>query len=372
MSPMTSNITSLHSAGLKQRLRNTPPALLSHGTAATFSAPNGLEYKLKKPTSTSSPSSGPTGLKLKLRCIQSAIRETPPVAAAGRKRKLQVVLSPDDDDTDSEVDIMSTAKKVKKTKTKAAVVVEDEEEEQVEEKKAGLQLPTMKRNARILDPNNAHHAALIASASKVSNDYYDSDAEDLPGKEKDTTKPDLFRNVAWGDFATDYSNDADFSPSPAFSQFVPGRFELLEDGSVRDQKSKLVLKLLDKNGRKRIFANPPPRDWSSQEAITALNKRTVQQIRRNTAVRFREVVLPYVGEERAWILANLSSGKPTMGWKTFVDEFNKAFEGKMLVGVDGARPFRSHSSLTKEVERFGVDFYGKGLVPSGGKKVRKK
>jgi hypothetical protein len=369
MSPITSNNTSLHSAGLKQRLRNTPPALLSHGTAATFSPPTGLKYQLKKPAPTSSPSSVPSGLKLKLRCLQSALRETPPVAAAGRKRKLQVVVCPDDDDTDSEVDIMATAKKVKKTKTKAPVVVEEEEE--VEEKKAGLQLPTMKRNARILDPNNAHHTALIASASKVGNDYYDSDADDLPGKVKDTTKPDLFRNVAWGGFATDYSN-AEFSPSPAFSQFVPGRFELLDDGSVCDQKSKLVVKLLDKNGRKRIFANPPPRDWSSQEAITALNKRTVQQIRRNTAVRFREVVVPYVGEERAWILANLSSGKPTKGWKTFVDEFNKAFEGKVLAGVDGARPFRSHSSLTKEVERFGADFYGKGLVPSGGKKGARK
>jgi hypothetical protein len=330
--------------------------------SGAFSSPSTrLDLKFQKPALTSSPPSGPSGLTLKLRCIQSALQEKSPVAAAGRKRKVQLVTSAEDD-TDSEIDIVPTAKKVKKSK----VVVEKEEV------KAGLHLPTMKRNERILDSANPSHAALIASAIKASSDIYDSDADDLPGKVKDTTKPDLFRNVAWGDFATNYSNDAEFSPSPSFSQFVPGRFELLEDGTVRDQKDKLVVKLLDKNGRKRIFANPPPRDWATQEAITALNKRTVQQIRRNTAVRFRDVVKAYVGEERSWILANLSSGKPTKGWKVFVEDFNKMFGGKLLAGVDGARPFRSQSSLTKEVERFGAEFYGKGVVPPGGKKGRRK
>jgi hypothetical protein len=89
-------------------------------------------------------------------------------------------------------------------------------------------------------------------------------------------------------------------------------------------------------------------------------------------VRFREVVQAYVQEERTWILANLTNGKPTKGWKTFVDEFNRTFAGRMLVGAAGARPVRSHSSLTKEVERFGAEFYTKGLVPVPAKKEAKK
>lgn len=128
---------------------------------------------------------------------------------------------------------------------------------------------------------------------------------------------------------------------------------------MADQKAKLIVKLTDKVGNKRIFTNPPPRDWNSQEAMSSLNKRTVQQIRRNTNVRFREVVLPYVSDERRWILAN---GKPTKGWKSFVEDFNMEFEGKKLVGVEGVRPGRTHSSLTKEVDRFG-GFYSKGQVP---------
>ena len=133
------------------------------------------------------------------------------------------------------------------------------------------------------------------------------------------------------------------------TQFVPGRFELLPDGTASDQKKKLMIKLTDKQHRQRIFLNPPPRDWNNQDAITALNKRTVQQIRRNTSVRFREVVEPYVKEEREWILAHLTDGKPTNGWKR-------------LTGCNAARPERSHSSLTKEVERFGA-MYSKGVVP---------
>ena len=124
-----------------------------------------------------------------------------------------------------------------------------------------------------------------------------------------------------------------------------------------------MVKLLDNAGRKRIFTNPPPRDWTDQEAISALNKRTVQQIRRNTNVRFRDIVHAYVQEERRWILANLTNGKPVMGWKEFVDMFNHAFQGKVLQGAKEPRPFRSLSSLTKEIERFGPMWYAKGLVP---------
>jgi hypothetical protein len=146
------------------------------------------------------------------------------------------------------------------------------------------------------------------------------------------------------------------------TQFVPCRFERLPDGSASDQKRKLIIKLTDKQHRQRIFLNLPPRDWTNQEAITALNKRTVQQIRRNTSVRFREVVEPYVRQEREWILAHLTDGKPTAGWKQFVDAFNRQFEGRTFAGCEGPRPERSHSSLTKEVERFG-DVYAKGVVP---------
>lgn len=232
-----------------------------------------------------------------------------------------------------------------------------------------LVTPLMKRNKRILDLSNSHHARLIADATKKGPEYYDSDADDLPGSVKDTNKPHLFRNVKWGAYATDFTDDVDFVKEPEFTQFVPGRFELQPDGTVCDQKAKLVIKLRDKSGRKRIFANPPPRDWSSQEAITALNKRTVQQIRRNTNVRFREVVRAYVPEERRWILANLNAaGKPAQGWKVFVDNFNARFEGTVLASVKGTRPYRSHSSLTKEVERFGPQFYAKGLVPALAKK----
>lgn len=146
------------------------------------------------------------------------------------------------------------------------------------------------------------------------------------------------------------------------TQFVPGRFERLPNGTASDQKFKLIIKLTDKQHRQRIFLNPPPRDWNNQEAITALNKRTVQQIRRNTSIRFREVVEPYVKEEREWILAHLTEGKPTNGWRRFVDDFNREFEGKKLGQSGAVRPERSHSSLTKEVERFGK-IYSKGVVP---------
>ncbi|RYO44895.1 hypothetical protein AA0113_g10638 [Alternaria arborescens] len=281
------------------------------------------------------------GLKLKLTCIQSALHPSPlPIAGAGHKRKFT--------HHEDDVQLPPIAPSLP------------------------ISIPTMKRLKRILDPQKTEHAVLIAAATKDGAEYYDSDASDVAGDVKDTTKPELFRNVTWGAYATSYDNDADFQAQPESTQFVPGRFELLADGTVRDQKHKLVIKLLDKNRKKRIFANPPPRDWASQEAITALNKRTVQQIRRNTSVRFREVVQAYVQEERTWILANLTNGKPTKGWKTFVEEFNKTFAGRIPVGAAGARPVRSHSSLTKEVERFGAEFYTKGLIPVPAKKEAKK
>jgi hypothetical protein len=373
---------------------------------------------------TSSPSASlttPSGLKIKLRGIQAALQEynearsqTPSVTSSNasvmrRKRTAHEIDNPDGTNSETEFEFSQVYQemknaaeimmqlqagitfdkapahikpetpakapsKVKKRKVNHRAVADEDDDDTMFEAghennsdgDTGPQLslftPIMKRNARILDPANAEHAALIANATKVGSEYYDSDADDVAGHVKDTNKPHLFRNVTWGSYATDMTTP-DFPTEPEFTQFVPGRFELLPDGTVCDQKSKLIIKLTDKNGRKRIFTNPPPRDWHNQEAITALNKRTVQQIRRNTNVRFREVVQAYVVEERQWILANLTAGKPTNGWKAFVEAFNGRFEGKVLQGVSGPRPYRSHSSLTKEVERFGAKFYAKGLVP---------
>ncbi|KAF1352638.1 hypothetical protein EJ07DRAFT_136483, partial [Lizonia empirigonia] len=293
-------------------------------------------------------------------------------------------------DTDSEIDIMPPTKKAGK---KAKVSHEDNDFEDDEaifdasgedsspaspDNRLILSTSKLKRSERILDPSVPEHATLIAATPKAGPEYYDSDAEDLPGGVKETNKPHLFRNVKWGSLATDYSNPAAFTtepelhvplPTPTSStntsstQFVPGRFERLPDGTACDQKRKLIIKLTDKQHRQRIFLNPPPRDWNNQEAITALNKRTVQQIRRNTAMRFREVVEPYVKEEREWILAHLTQGKPSNGWKRFVDDFNRQFEGRVLEDGGVKRPERSHSSLTKEVERFGK-MYAKGVVPN--------
>ncbi|KAF2689891.1 hypothetical protein K458DRAFT_289253 [Lentithecium fluviatile CBS 122367] len=226
-----------------------------------------------------------------------------------------------------------------------------------------LMQPRMKRKERIVDPSNPADAALIAAATKAGTDIYDSDAEDLPnGALKGVKKRHLFRNVNWGPAASDLTNDSEFPADPGFTQFVPGRWERQSDGTVADQKRKLLVKLTNKYGRKRIFCNPPPADWSSQEAITALNKRTVQQIRRCTGVRYRGVVTPYVEEERVWIRDNLRDGRPVGTWAEFVKAFNGRFRGKMSAGAVEPRPERTKPSLSKEVERFG-QFYSKGLVP---------
>lgn len=229
----------------------------------------------------------------------------------------------------------------------------------------------IKRAQRIIDPENAADAILITSASRAGPDYYDSDADDLPGPikgMKDTANH--FRNVKWGVYATDKSNNADFPAIPTFRTFVPGRFERLADGTAFDQKHKLIVKLTDTKGTKHIYANPPPRDWSNQDAITALNKKTVQQIRRNTEVKFRAPVIEYVEVERVWILAHLKDGAPEHSWTRFVGDFNKQFAGKSVQGVEDPRPTRSQSSLSKEVSGR-KEFYGKGIVPVLGKVAEK-
>jgi hypothetical protein len=230
------------------------------------------------------------------------------------------------------------------------------------------------RKQRIVDPTHPADALLILGVPKAGSDIYDSDAESLAGDvtPSTTSKGELFRNIQWGPAASDTSNDADFPTEPSFDQFVPGRWERLADGTLLDQKHKLLVRLTSKDGRKMIFKNPPPKDWNDQRAITCLNKRVSQQIRRNTAVRFRLEVESYVNEERVWINAHLTNGKPADGWKTFVAAFNARFAGKLLEGCEGPRPTRTHSSLTKEVERFGKNFYAQGKVPQiqskGGKK----
>lgn len=234
------------------------------------------------------------------------------------------------------------------------------------------------RKQRIVDHTDPADMLLILGAPKAGSDIYDSDDESLDGDvpASTTTKPDLFRNIKWGPAATDLSDNAAFPTEPTFEQFVPGRWERLADGTLHDQKHKLLVRLTSKDGRKLIFKNPPPKDWHDQKAITALNKRVSQQIRRNTEVRFRPEVEPYVREERAWIRDNLVQGKPANGWKAFVDKFNTQFAGKMLEGYEQPRQERTHSSLTKEVERFGKKFYAKGKVPEisskGGKKGKSK
>lgn len=223
--------------------------------------------------------------------------------------------------------------------------------------------PAMRRAQRIVnadDPESyvaIQHA--IADGRSYDDVYFDSD-EDLNDPPTNVGKPDLFRNVRWKDAAFDTETEP--FETTEFTQFVPGRWERLPSGELRDQKEKLVIKLIDLNGNRRIFQNPPPKDWKNQEALTALNKRIVQQIRRNTDIRFRPQVIPYSQEERRWILANLNSeSKPKKGWRRFVDEFNEQFEGKVIDG--DARPARTHSSLTKEVERFREEYYSKGKIP---------
>ncbi|KAH6632929.1 hypothetical protein C7974DRAFT_310542, partial [Boeremia exigua] len=378
----------------------------------------------------SASSSNSSGLKIRLRCIQSALRGSPtpppspsPQPSASSRKRTSVEASLDDhqdiDDTDSEIEILPPSRRSLKTTTKKLMPTshrakklrpthEDtdsdaDDEDDVMFDAAAISSSTtagasttagpstsaavassstlappfvlstnvMKRSERILDPKNPDHARLIAAATKAGPEYYDSDADDLPGKVKETSKPELFRNVKWGALATDYSDPAAFPTEPEFTQFVPGRYELLPTGVAADQKAKLLLRLTDATGRARIFTNPPPRSWTCQAALTALNKRTVQQIRRNTAVRFRDVVQPYVREEREWILAHLEGGRPVGGWKVFVAGFNAAFEGKVLAGGGGVRQGRSHSSLTKEVERFGGVYAG-GEVPGGKGKGKEK
>ncbi|KAH4061774.1 hypothetical protein HBI67_196730 [Parastagonospora nodorum] len=295
-----------------------------------------------------------------------------------------IVFHPEDD-TDSEIELFPTKSRKGSKRQKvnhpnddendghrARISISPSPDSDIESvQQLALVHPVIKRARRIIDPQNAADATLIASTSRAGAEYYDSDADDLTGPikgMKDTANH--FRNVKWGACATDKSNDADFPTTPAFRAFVPGRFERLADGTAFDQKRKLIVKLTDAKGTKHIYANPPPRDWTNQDAITALNKKTVQQIRRNTDVKFRARVNEYVEVERAWILAHLKDGGPEHSWARFVNEFNKEFAGKVVEGAKDVRPMRSQSSLSKEVSGR-KEFYGKGVVPVLNKAAKK-
>jgi hypothetical protein len=224
----------------------------------------------------------------------------------------------------------------------------------------------MNRRERTLDPKDAEHMRLIAIGMKAragAEIYDDNPANDLPGSVEGIKKPELFRNVAWGAYVMDMSNDADFSSSPNFLTFVPGRIARRANGTVYDQKYNLVVKFTDRHGNKRILLNPPPHDWSNKEAISILNTHIHTQMRRLSDFRSDATPNLYIAAEHEWILAHLTDGKPTHGWMHFVDGFNEQFAGKTVLGSSTPRPSRSRHSLLCHVRHFKADFYAKGLVP---------
>jgi hypothetical protein len=222
-----------------------------------------------------------------------------------------------------------------------------------------------KRIVKEDDPKNAELIAkAIADGKMAGDEVYDTDGEDDPNTiNKNVKNPEWYQPVRWGEKTFD-TEDATWNPTvlEEFTNFVPGRWEHMPNGEVRDQKHKCIIKLVDLNGKKVTFHNNPPKDWSDQKAISALSKRVVQQIRRNTNYRFRDVVTPYLPEERKWILTQLNVGKPKKGFRAFRADFNKQFAGKKLAGDDSVRPYRSESSLQKELDGRKED-YKNGHIP---------
>jgi hypothetical protein len=202
-------------------------------------------------TRSSPSSSSSSGLKLKICGIQAAINESlqttdssfaPYDTSLNQKRTSFEAKLEDDFDTDSEFDFMPPIRKVirptfeqpaKRTTLRKAknvkTVHEDSDDEDDAIFDAGdeqsspnsspdsnliLSSNVLKRAERILDPGDPDHAKLIAAATKDGSEYYDSDADELPGNVKGTNRPHLFRNVKWGSLATDYSNSGDFMAEP--------------------------------------------------------------------------------------------------------------------------------------------------------------
>jgi hypothetical protein len=222
----------------------------------------------------------------------------------------------------------------------------------------------MKRSQRILKPDDADHNYFIARATRAGNDYYDEDAiKDLPGLVEGIDKPELFRNVAWGPYAKDTSNDAEFPTSPTFIPFVRGRIARRKDGSVYDQKQNLVVKFVDKDGNRRILTSPPPHDWNNEEALSILTTNIYAQIRLFSGVGLYVTGKNYIAAEQEWILANLTDGMPPSGWTNFMIDFNEQFAGEIVPGCRDARPFRTQASLMGHVDSYKEKSYCKGLVP---------
>lgn len=180
-----------------------------------------------------------TGLKLKLRLVKSSLAEYnagEAANAAGGKRSISGVGTLPGQPREKRV--RQQAKLRLKLKLKLKVPREEEENGAVHGRSAeeirdaelllffarravvhksaqlSLVTPGLKRNDRMVDAGNDGDAALVAAASKVGDEYYDSDASDLPGDVKESSRPDLFRNVKWGSYATDFSNDAEFPREP--------------------------------------------------------------------------------------------------------------------------------------------------------------
>lgn len=226
----------------------------------------------------------------------------------------------------------------------------------------------------MVDPKDPEDRRLINAAESQGKGlgaaYWAADPQDRTPDIKGCKNPRSFQNVLWNqgldrtDLPDGEWEDSDFTQNPLY---VPGRWERMPDGSVRDQAWKLVVRLTDANGNRKVILNYPPRDWDDKETITALNKRQTQQIRRWTDKRLRDVVVPYAQQERQWILDNLNKdAKPTTGtWKAFTERFNAAHQGKTLQEAPlQPRPERTTSSITKEVARFAKEYYSKGRVPN--------
>lgn len=276
-------------------------------------------------------------------------------------------VSDDDEDmaTDTEVSGNTTQHSTQNTNTKGRETQDKEDDRSSNTILIEAWTSRQKRIVKEEDPKDAELIAkAIADGKMAGDEVYDTDGEDDPSTiNKNVKNAEWYNPVRWGEETFD-TDDATWKPTvlEEFTNFVPGRWEHMPDGEIRDQKHKCVIKLVDLNGKKVIFHNNPPKDWSDQKAISALSKRIVQQIRRNTNYRFRDVVTPYLPEERKWILTQLKAGKPRKGFRAFRADFNRQFAGKKITGDANIRPYRSESSLQKELDGRKED-YKNGQIP---------
>jgi hypothetical protein len=173
--------------------------------------------------------------------ILLAISKGPRVAqpsqssSSGRKRPA-IEISSDDDD--SEPDLEAPKAKVAKReprKTQARKIQPAQ--------RRNLAPATSKRSERILNPNNAEDANLIAGATKVGAEYYDSDADDLSGAIPGMggTKANLFRHVKWGSYAEDESNMRISRPNLSSDSLFLDASSVLKTAQLPTKKPSLLL-----------------------------------------------------------------------------------------------------------------------------------